>query len=58
VVAQPLSGVAGWLFMHRSLRDALLIAGILGIAAAAGALAYRRHQLLAAMTATTGGPSA
>jgi hypothetical protein len=57
VVAQPLTGVAGWLFVHRSLRDALLVAGILGIAVAAGLLAYRRHQLLTAMTATTGGPS-
>jgi hypothetical protein len=33
------------------------VAGILGIAVAAGLLAYRRHQLLTAMTVPTGGPS-
>jgi hypothetical protein len=56
-VAQPMTGVVGWLFVHRSLQDALLVAGILGIAVAAGLLAYRRHQLLTAMTVPTGGPS-
>jgi hypothetical protein len=56
VLAQPTTGLAGWLFVHRSLRDALLVAGILGIAVAAGLLAFRRHQLLTAMTVPTGGP--
>ena len=56
-VAQPMSDVAGWLFLRRSLRDALLVAGILAIAVGAGLLAFRRHELLAAMTVTPGGPS-
>jgi hypothetical protein len=58
VAANPVSGLTGWLLLHRSLRDALLLAGILALAAGAGLLAARRHQLLTAMTATTERPSA
>ncbi|MDQ1706443.1 MAG: hypothetical protein QOF18_2809, partial [Frankiaceae bacterium] len=52
-IAAPATGLAGWLFLHRSLRDALLLAGILALAAGAGLLAARRQRLLLAMTTTT-----
>ncbi|MDQ1695117.1 MAG: hypothetical protein QOJ03_470 [Frankiaceae bacterium] len=52
-IATPRTGLTGWLLLHRSLRDALLLAGILAIAAGAGVLAARRHQLLLAMSAPT-----
>ena len=43
----PQGGLAGWLFRHRSVRDALLTASVLTLIALTGALATRRRALLA-----------
>jgi hypothetical protein len=57
VALAPTSGLAGWLFVHRSLRDALLLGSLLALAAGAVLLAFRRQRLLTAMTVTTERPS-